>query len=337
MTARKLLVATLAAGLLTGAAATAEAKLKRITIGSNPAGSVYFLLAGGFAKHFQQDLKIRSTAQPHAGSSVYLPLMNKGEMVMGLNSSLDSGLAVAGKERFKDPIKNVRLLARVWILPYAYMVKESSGIKTLDDLRGKKVIVNVKTNVSLALTNRTVLSTAGMTEKDVTAVDSGGVVAGINMVVEGRADATTVALAMPAMRKTHATVPGGLRILGLGKLANDDMLAKGIAGLYSMKVKPSKRFPFVREALTIAAFDTYLNAGSQVGDGDAYMLVKSLHTNWKKLQKDYAPLRGTPVDGLAPANTSMPYHPGAIKYYKEAGLWTAGHDAGQTKAMNAVK
>ncbi len=337
MTARKLLVATLAAGLLTGAAATAEAKLKRITIGSNPAGSVYFLLAGGFAKHFQQDLKIRSTAQPHAGSSVYLPLMNKGEMVMGLNSSLDSGLAVAGKERFKDPIKNVRLLARVWILPYAYMVKESSGIKTLDDLRGKKVIVNVKTNVSLALTNRTVLSTAGMTEKDVTAVDSGGVVAGINMVVEGRADATTVALAMPAMRKTHATVPGGLRILGLGKLANDDMLAKGIAGLYSMKVKPSKRFPFVREALTIAAFDTYLNAGSQVGDEDAYMLVKSLHTNWKKLQKDYAPLRGTPVDGLAPANTSMPYHPGAIKYYKEAGLWTAGHDAGQTKAMNAVK
>ena len=337
MTSRKLIAAVVAAGVAAGAAATAEAKLKRITIGSNPAGSVYFLLAGGFAKHFQTDLKIRSTAQPHAGSSVYLPLMNKGEMVMGLNSSLDSGLAVAGKERFKEPIKNVRLLARVWILPYAYMVKESSGIKTLDDLRGKKVIVNVKTNVSLALTNRTVLSTAGMTEKDVTAVDSGGVVAGINMVVEGRADATTVALAMPAMRKTHATVPGGLRILGLGKLANDEMLAKGIAGLYSMNVKPTKRFPFVREPLTIAAFDTYLNAGSQVGDEDAYMLVKSLHTNWKKLQKDYAPLRGTPIDGLAPANTSMPYHPGAIKYYKEAGLWTAGHDAGQTRAMNAVK
>ena len=337
MTARRLIAAVLAAGVAGGAAATAEAQLKRITIGSNPAGSVYFLLAGGFAKHFQQDLKIRSTAQPHAGSSVYLPLMNKGEMVMGLNSSLDSGLAVAGKERFKNRIKNVRLLARVWILPYAYMVKESSGIKTLDDFRGKKIIVNVKTNVSLALTNRTVLSTAGLTEKDVVAVDSGGVVAGINMVVEGRADATTVALAMPAMRKTHATVPGGLRIIGLGKMANDEMLAKGIAGLYSMKVKPSKRFPFVREPLTIAAFDTYLNAGSQVGDDDAYRLVKSLHTNWKKLQKDYAPLRGTPIDGLAPANTSMPYHPGAIKYYKEAGLRTAGHDAGQTRAMNAVK
>ena len=74
---------TIAAGLaaigLLGAA-PAEAKLKRLNIGSNPAGSVYFLLAGGFAKMFQKELKIRSTAQPHAGSSVYIPLMDVGEI-----------------------------------------------------------------------------------------------------------------------------------------------------------------------------------------------------------------------------------------------------------------
>ena len=57
-----------AVGLM--AAGPAHAKVKRLTIGSNPAGSVYFLLAGGFAKLFQQELKLRSTAQPHAGSSV---------------------------------------------------------------------------------------------------------------------------------------------------------------------------------------------------------------------------------------------------------------------------
>ena len=337
MTTRRLIAAVLAAGVVGGAAATAEAKLKRITIGSNPAGSVYFLLAGGFAKHFQQDLKIRSTAQPHAGSSVYLPLMNKGEIVMGLNSSLDSGMAVAGTAPFKDKIKNVRMLARVWILPYAYMVKESSGIKTLEDLRGRKVIVKVKTNVSLAQANRTLLSTGGMTEKDVDPVDSGGVVAGINMVVEGRADATTIALTMPAMRKAHATVPGGLRILPLGKMASDALLAKGMAGLYSMQVKTTKRLPFVRGPITIAAFDSYLNAGPKVGDEDAYRLTKSLHSNWKKLQKDYAPIRGTPQDRLAPANNAMPYHPGAIKYYKEVGLWTAANDAAQARVMSMVK
>lgn len=325
-----------AAALLASGGA-AEAKLKRITIGSNPAGSVYFLLAGGFAKLFQQELGIRSTAQPHAGSSVYLPLMDKGEIVLGLNSSLDSGMAVAGKAPFKGKIGNVRMIARIWILPYAYMVKESSGIGDVGDLRGKRVLVNVKTNVSLAQANRTILATAGLTEANVTAVDSGGVVAGINSVVEGRADAASVALTMPAMRKAHATVPGGLRILGLGARATDEFMAAGMAGLYTMTVKPSKRLPFVRGETLIAAFDSYLNAGPQVGEDDAYALARTLDENWERLQKDYAPLRGTPRAALSPAGNAMPYHPGAVRYWKEVGKWTAANEASQAKAMSMVR
>jgi TRAP transporter TAXI family solute receptor len=330
-------VAAIAVAMGLAGAHPADAKMKRITIGSNPAGSAYFLLAGGFAKLFQEKLKIRSTGQPHAGSSVYLPLMDKGEITLGINSSLDSGMAVAGTAPYKKRMQNVRMIARVWILPYSYMVKESSGIKTLADLRGKRVIVKVKTNVSLAQTNRTMLATAGLTVKDVQAVDSGGVVAGINMVVENRAVATTIALAMPAMRKTHATVPGGLRILPLGPKATDAFMEKGIAGLYTMKAKPSKRWPFVKSPITIAAFDSYLNAGSQVDAKDAYALAKTLHTNWKGLQKDYGPLRGVPQNALATSQNVMPYHPGAVKYYKEAGLWTAANAARQAKVMARVR
>lgn len=326
-----------AAAMAMGVAGTANAKMKRINIGSNPAGSVYFLLAGGFAKLFQKELKIRSNAQPHAGSSVYLPLMDKGEIVLGLNSSLDSGMAVAGTAPFKGKMKNVRMIARVWILPYAYVVKENSGIKTLADLRSKRVLVKVKTNVSLAQANRTLLSTAGLSTSTVDAMDSGGVVAGINSVVEGRAMAATAALTMPALRKAHATVPGGLRVLGLGPKANNDFMAKGMAGLYTMTIKPSKRLPFIKSDTLIAAFDSYLNAGPQVNDDDAYALAKTLHTNWKKLQKDYPPLRGTPQKALAPANNAMPYHPGAIRYWKEAGLWTATNTADQAKVMSRVK
>ena len=238
--AASLLIA--AAGVLIfPGASTTQAKVKSITIGSNPAGSAYFLLAGGFAKLFQEKLNIRSTAQPHAGSSVYLPLMQKGEITLGLNSSLDSGLAFNGKPPYEHATKKVRSIARVWILPYAYMVKENSGIKSVADLKGKKVVVKFKTNVSLAQANAVILSTAGLTLNDVNAVDSGGVVAGINMVVEGRADAATVSLTMPAMRKAHATVPGGLRILSLGPKANDKFMNDGMDGLYTMKVEPSKR------------------------------------------------------------------------------------------------
>lgn len=310
----------------------ADAKLKRLTIGSNPAGSTYFLLAGGFAKLFQTKMGVRSTGQPHAGSSVYLPLMDKGEITLGLNSSLDSGLAYNGKKPYKGAMKNVRSIARIWILPYAYMVKENSGIKTVADLKGKRVVVKFKTNVSLAQLNKTILSTAGLSESDVTSVDSGGVVSGIKMVVEGRVDATTVALAMPHMRKAHASVPGGLRIVSLGPKATDEYMNAGMAGSYTKIAKPTKRWPFVRGTTKIAAFDTYLNSGTTVKNEDAYAMAKTIYENWAQMQKDYPPLRGTKLNALIPANNPIPYHPGAAKYYKEVGLWSGANqkrDAGR--------
>ncbi len=320
------LVVGAAGAFAVSGATNANAKMKSITIGSNPAGSTYFLLAGGFAKLFQEKLKVRATAQPHAGSSVYLPLMDKGEITLGLNSSLDSGMAWVGRAPYKNPMKKVRSIGRIWILPYAYMVKESSGMKTIADLKGKKVVVAYKTNVSLGQTNRTLLATAGLKESDVVSVVGGGVVSALNSVVEGRVDATTVAVIMPQMRKAHAAVPGGLRILSIGPKASDDFLKNGMPGLYTYTMKANKRYGYVKGDTSIAAFDTYLNAGTTVGDEDAYNLAKTMHQNWKKMQKDYPPLRGVKAKQLVPSNNPIPFHPGAAKYYKEAGLWTDANE-----------
>ena len=55
------------------------------------------------------------------------------------------------------------------------------------------------------------------------------------------------------------------------------------------------------------------------------------------MQKAYGPLRGTPIKGLATPLNVMPYHPGAVKYYKEAGLWTDANTAQQKKVMARVR
>ena len=199
-------------------AGSADAKMKRISIGTNPAGTMYFVLGGGFAKLYQEKLGIRSTAQPHAGSSVYLPLLEKGELTMGLNSSLDSALAYNGRAPYKSATKRVRALARIWLLPYAYFVRASSGIKTIAGLKGKRVVTHIKSNVSLRQLNRTIFATAGMTFDDVIPVTAGGIGQNINMVVEGKADAAITALRIPVFRKAHAGIPGGVQVLALGPM-----------------------------------------------------------------------------------------------------------------------
>ena len=186
-----------------------------------------------------------------------------------MNSSLDSGLAYNGKAPYAHSLKKVRAIARVWVLPYAYVVKANSGIKSVADLKGKSVAVKLKTNVSLEQANRVLLSTAGLTSKDYKEVDSGGVVAGLNMVVEGRVDAATAALSMPAIAQGRCNRAGRpARSCRSATRPPTNYMEKGMAGLYTMTAKPSKRWPFVHGQTKIAAFDTYINAGTSVDDDD---------------------------------------------------------------------
>lgn len=321
-------------GVLLGAAiafttigsVSADAKMKRISIGTNPAGTTYFVLGGLFAKTFQEKLGIRSTAQPHGGSSVYLPLLDKGELTMGINSSLDSAMAYNGKKPYKSATKKVRSIARIWQLPYTYMARASSGIKTIADLKGKRVIINLKSNVSLGQLNRTILTTAGLTVKDVTPVTAGNIPQNINALVEGRADAAVTALGIPLVRKAHAGIPGGVVMLSIGPKATDAFMNAGMPGSRTMMAKPSKRNIGVAAPMKIAGFDSYVNVSGTLSAEDVYILTKTLHSNWKALQKGHPVLRSVKPSLMAPATNPIPYHPGAVKYYKEVGVWTAAND-----------
>ena len=317
-------------------AGAAQAELKRITIGSNQQGSVFFLLASGFAKHIQENLKIRSTAQPHAGSSVYLPLVDKGEITLGLNNSMDTAAAVRGQPPFRSKLNNVRILARVWIIPEGVLVRGDSRVKSLADLRGKRVVTDIKTIVSMGVITRHYLGSGSITDADVIGLKSGGIVQSVNMVVEGRADAAVVGMGMPQIRKAHATIPGGIRFLPLGPLGTDDYILSK-PGMAPHKAKPAKRYPYVTEPLAMLSIDTFFNAGPTVSDELAYNMVKSLHQNWTKLQKAYGPLRGVKPDQIAPTNNSALFHPGAVKYYKEAGIWSAAHDRQAAAVMKDTK
>lgn len=318
--------------LLTGALASpiaANAELKSLTIGTNPSGTVFYLLGGGFAKLFQQKLKIRSVAQPNGGASVYLPLLDNGEMPLGMASSIESTLAYGGKAPFKRPMSNIRALARVWKIPYSYLVRNDSGIKSVADLKGKRVMVDMPTNASLSLLNKAILKSGGLTEASVQAMTSGGLIKGVDAVAEGRADAAPIATGVPALKKSHASVPGGLRILPLGDELSEAQFSDLLPGVGHWMHPPMKTRPYIDGKTKVALYSAFLNASASMEDDDVYKLAKTLHENWEQLRKDYPPLRGVKQAELAPATNTVPYHPGAIRFYKEAGLWTAAHDTQQ--------
>ncbi len=328
-TRNKILAALILGSLVT--MPVLEARLRRISIGTNPVGTIYFVVGGGIAKLFTKELRVPARPVPHAGSSVYLTLLDRGELTLGLNTSLDSALAYRGRAPYKRALA-VEALARVFVMPYGYFVKARSGIETMADLKGKRVVVDLKGNASLAALNWAMLETAGLGKNDITPVAVGGIEQGVAAVTEGRADAAPIAMGIPLLRRAHTSIPGGVRVIALGPQATDDLLNELAPGSRTHRLEPSSQYVGVSQPTIVSAFDTFINVGSHVEEEDAYLLVKTLHENWAGLQDDYPALSDLSAEGLDPPTNPHPYAAGAVRYYKEAELWSEANEAQQIKA-----
>src|SRR5258705_5179204 len=138
------LVVTLAAGALGSGAFAQGAMPRSVTLGTNPAGTVYFALASGIAKVVSGGAGYQMVVQPHAGTSTMLPLVNSGEMEFGIQNGVDLWLAyrgpahqIGGRNPFTHA-PNVRLVMRGAPLMVGLLVRKDSPIKTVQDVKGKR-------------------------------------------------------------------------------------------------------------------------------------------------------------------------------------------------------
>jgi TRAP transporter TAXI family solute receptor len=219
-------------------------------------------------------------------------------------------------------------------MPHAYFVKADTGIERIEDLRGKRVVVDLKGNVSLAALNWAILATAGLEREDIIPVAVGGIEQGVDAVTEGRADAAPVGIGIPLLRKAHAGIPGGVRVVALGRMGTDELLEARAPGSRTFRLQPSPAYVGVSQTTWVAAFDTFINVGSSISADDAYLLAETLHRNWESLQRDYPALSAVSSHELAPATDPHPYSEGAVRYFKDAGIWTEANDQQQAKVSS---
>jgi TRAP transporter TAXI family solute receptor len=311
----------------------ASGQRKRLTIGSNPAGTNFHLIAGGFAKLLQEHLGIPSIVRPYSGSSVYIPMLQRGEIAMGVNSGIDSYLAYEGLSPYPAAMRSLRGLLGVYPLGYMYWVRANSGLQRIEDLRGKRVVVNYRGLVVLDQLNRAILATGGLTDADIEPVTTAGLAEGARAVLEGRADAVAMGYRLPLVGQMHASIPGGLRFLTMGE--DEARVENMMPGAWVTDVEPGPATVGIERPLRIANYQTYLNTGTHLEEGLAYDIVAAIHAQWGSLRADYAFMSTVAAADIAPSNQPHPFHPGAVRYFKEAGLWSSVHDANQARLLQA--
>ena len=309
----------------------AQAQLSRITIGANPAGTNFNVIAGGFAKHLQQSLGLPSIVRPYSGSSVYVPLLQRGEITLGINSSIDSYLSFTGRAPYPAAMTNLRALMAVYPLGYMYWVRAKSEIYRIEDLRDQRVVINYRGLVVLDQLNRAILATGGLTDIDIRGITAAGLPEGARNVLEGRADAVAMGYRLPLVKQMHVAIAGGLRFLNMG--ADEARVSELMPSAWVTTISPGPSDVGMDGPTRVAMYDTYLNAGVHVSNDDAYKIVASLQGEWQQLQKTFVLLSSVSVRQTVPANNPHPYHACAVAYYRDAGLWTDAHQRNQDRLL----
>ena len=270
-------------------------------------GTLNHTSATAVAKVLKEKAGMNVVVQPTAGESVLIPLVARGEAEFGIANILEVEAAKAGNP-------DLRLIGSLHALRGAFWVRKDSNMKTMADLKGKKVGMGYSAMRTIDPMIKAILAAGGLTEKDVVPVLIPNVIRGADDFTSGAADMFFFAFGAPKVREVDATV-GGIRALEIpesGMAAAKKILPEG----YLSPAVPNPFFVGVEKPMGVYTWDNMIFTNAKVSDDAVYKLIDTLEQNKADLISIQPALREFSAAALY-KDYGITYHPGALKYFKE--------------------
>lgn len=297
------------------------ASAQTIGFATLPPGAINNVQAQVIAKVVQAhtDLKIRVT--PYRGGGAVAAAVNSKRAEIGISDAVEMTYALTGTGRFKDrKHPNLRIAFRVLSFPISIFVRKDSPIKTLKDMKGKKFGSRWSAFPNMIPLMNGLLATAGLSLDDFDGVPTANIIRGANDFKAGKTDGFGFAVGAPKVAEVNSAV-GGVRALGIDNSPAAIARMKAVSGDYfPMLVKPHVRMVGVLEPTWVLGTDLIIYCGAHVPDETIYKFVKAVHPNKKELAQGHPSFFGFQPKNMNKQFSIAKYHPGAVKFYKEAGI-----------------
>jgi TRAP transporter TAXI family solute receptor len=311
---------------------------KSVTVGTNPAGTVFYSLASGLANVISGAAPFQAVVQPYTGTSTFLPLLDNGELDLGVVNAVDMGLAYQGPVRFKiggrNPfphVPNARLLMRGSPLTASLVTRKDTGIKTVHEVKGKRVTGEYPAHLAVWYSVFGSLASGGLSWEDVKVVPVPAVNEGIDALVQGRADVSNHAVGSAKIKEADAAV--GVRYVSLDcSPQGEERIKKAVPGYYLTTLKSGSTTGIVGDTC-VQSYDIYLVGHKALSGQAVQATLKALWDNVEKLPPLHPQFKDWTRERGASADVTIPYHPAAVEFYKEKGAWTAKMDEAQKKLL----
>ncbi|MPZ78705.1 MAG: TAXI family TRAP transporter solute-binding subunit [Deltaproteobacteria bacterium] len=295
---------------------------RTIAIGTNPAGTGAHALGSGLAAVASKATSVSGKVQPYNGPNAWMSLLQNGELEFGIINILDAKMAATGSGNYKRAYPSVRVvMGGVFPFTVGLLVRDKSDIKAVADLKGKRMAWDFGGHAINQTWQNAMLEIGGLKPSDVTQVRVSNLNDGIRGVPEGKVDGTISALGIGVVEEVNAMEP--IRFLNLP----DTEAANKVLAPYGASIVKPGPGTGVKGDIHVVGYPLHLVSSDKVSEKTVYTLVKTWWDNLSELETLHPLFKRWSKKHQALTNFTVPYHPGAVKFYKEVGVWTAKHDA----------
>jgi len=301
-------------------AIAAAAQAQTVGIVTTPAGSFSNSAGQAMAKVLVEKAKLRTVVQ--AQGSTGFEEVETGAADFSVSNSFDGTFYASGTGEYQGQGAKPAIRYAGALIPYrvAMHVRADSPIKSIAELKGKRVSSDFNAQKTIARIIEAHLANAGLGWNDVVRVPTPNVVRQAEDFMSGKTDVMFFALGSAAIKQANASV-GGVRVLEVDTSPQAMKRSEALLpGAYVIQVSPNPGVEGVSKPTNLIAFDMVLVTNAKVKDDVVYRAVKALHDGKQDLAATFPPFALFNPQNMAKPLQGVPFHAGAEKYYRETGL-----------------
>lgn len=300
-----------AGSLLVAASAIAQTP-KSLTVGTASVGGTYFIYGGVVANLLSEKLGINVSTQQTQGPNQNVILAQDGRIELGMTTMGVALHAWNGTGWANKKHDNIRALFPMYDTPFHFVTTEKSGVQGVQDLNGKNVGVGPK-----AGTPGTYFPMIFETLNVKPTVRFGGASDMGGQLGDGLLDVFAFAAGLPISVFSELEAQRPVRFFGF----TDQQVAQLTKKMpeLSPTVIPKGTYKSMKEDHKTVGMFNFFIAHKDVSDDVAYNIVKTVLENNPRMVQGHSAASET-IAANVEKNTFLPFHPGALRYYKEKGI-----------------
>jgi TRAP transporter TAXI family solute receptor len=291
-----------------------------LSIATGGTGGVYYPLGGGMANVFTKSIPgMAATAEVTGGSVDNMRLIGTGKPYIALTQADALVDAYNGEGKFQGTKIPARALMMLYTNLMHAVTVEGTGINTINDLKGKRVSTGSPGSATEVFAFR-VLEAAGIDPKKDIRSERLGASESVNAMKDKKIDAFFFVVGLPTSAVTDLASTPGVKIKFLDHANLLPAMVKKNGNIYIADVIPKSTYAGMDKDNQATAVANLLVANANMSDETAYNIVKTIFEKRADLIAVHKTAADIKLESQKREGSPVPWHPGAVRYFKEKGL-----------------